>query len=130
MSDISIRWRDIDLNFGLTPKTKDIASRSNVEAIKQHIKHLLYFEKYDVPFHPEVRAGLRTLVFDNYSSHIRKLCETLIRNQIDSYEPRVKLTDLVVDWSEQNHAFNITLFCIIKETSELVEYKIVLKRLR
>ncbi|SVD01461.1 uncharacterized protein METZ01_LOCUS354315, partial [marine metagenome] len=45
-------WKDLDLNFGINPATKDIRKKSGENALKQSIKNLLMTNRGERLFEP------------------------------------------------------------------------------
>ena len=77
-------------------------------------------------FGGDVRGQLFELADKGKSSIIRQNIE----KTINSYEPRAKILDLVVDLQPDRHSLNVTIKFEVVNTEETVEFTTVLNRLR
>ena len=59
-------YKDLNLNFTRNPVTGDVATVTDVNAVKRSIRNLLLTNHYDRPFHPEVGSGIPNLLFENF----------------------------------------------------------------
>ena len=57
-------YKDLDLNFGRNVVTNDVNRLTDVEAVKRSVRNLLNTRHYERPFHPEIGAGVRDLLFE------------------------------------------------------------------
>ena len=121
---------DMDMDFTINPLTKDVSSVTGENTVKQALKNLLRFRKYDKPFHPEVDAGVMDLLFEPANPIIifqikRKIVET-----INSYESRVRGLQVdIVDLSEEN-AYRIDVQFQIQNSVETYRTTVIVERIR
>lgn len=121
---------DLDMDFTINPLTKDVSSVTGENTVKQALKNLLRFRKYDKPFHPEVDAGVMDLLFEPANPIIifqikRKIVET-----INSYESRVRGLQVdIVDLSEEN-AYRIDVQFQIQNSVETYRTTVIVERIR
>ena len=121
---------DLDMNLTMNPLTKDVSSVTGENTVKQALKNLLRFRKYDKPFHPEVDAGVMDLLFEPANPIIifqikRKIVET-----INSYESRVRGLQVdIVDLSEEN-AYRIDVQFQIQNSVETYRTTVIVERIR
>ena len=45
-------YKDLNLNFSLNQGTKDVAKKTDIEAVKQSVLNLILTKHYERPFHP------------------------------------------------------------------------------
>ena len=121
---------DLDMDFTINPLTKDVSSVTGENTVKQALKNLLRFRKYDKPFHPEVDAGVMDLLFEPANPIVifqikRKIVET-----INSYESRVRGLQVdIVDLSEEN-AYRIDVQFQIQNSVETYRTTVIVERIR
>jgi phage baseplate assembly protein W len=121
---------DLDMDLTINPLTKDVSSVTGENTVKQALKNLLRFRKYDKPFHPEVDAGVMDLLFEPANPIIifqikRKIVET-----INSYESRVRGLQVdIVDLSEEN-AYRIDVQFQIQNSVETYRTTVIVERIR
>ena len=121
---------DLDMDLTMNPLTKDVSSVTGENTVKQALKNLLRFRKYDKPFHPEVDAGVMDLLFEPANPIVifqikRKIVET-----INSYESRVRGLQVdIVDLSEEN-AYRIDVQFQIQNSVETYRTTLIVERIR
>lgn len=109
---VSKVYSDLDLNFTAHPVTGDTVKKKNIEAIKVAIKHLVYLNFYEKPFHPEIGTGLYASLFENAGDDTLLL---MMKNRIESaiaiYEPRAEEIHALVRYSETDpNAIYVTVY--------------------
>lgn len=123
-------FKDFDLSFGRNPLTNDVSSKTDVNAINQSLKTLMYMNFGERPFQPEVGSNLRGLLFENADFITAIEIKNAIRNVITNYEKRIQIIDVQVYDNAERNAYVVTLIYRMNTTSEPVELKVTLKRLR
>jgi phage baseplate assembly protein W len=93
------QFTDIDLSFAVNPFTKDIYLKTEEDAVKTALKHLLRTDNFERPFHPEIGTQIRSLMFENFSSAVKIAMERTIFESIEKFEPRVRLISVEVEES-------------------------------
>jgi phage baseplate assembly protein W len=101
---VKINITDLSTDFSKSPITGDIPVKKDGEAIKQSLRNLLLMNQFDKPFNPELSAGLRSLLFENFPDEIRR---NIIREKVEyiisTYEPRVLLQNVdVLSFQDEN----------------------------
>ena len=59
-------YKDLNLNFTANPVTGDVATVTDVNAVKRSVRNLLLTNHYDRPFHPEIGSNIPYLLFENF----------------------------------------------------------------
>ena len=54
-------YKDLNLNFTANPVTGDVATITDVNAVKRSVRNLLLTNHYDRPFHPEIGSNISQL---------------------------------------------------------------------
>lgn len=124
-----VTWRDIDSRIKPT-RIGDTVSVEDVAAVKRNLGALLSLEKHDKPFHPEIHAGLTTMVFDNWSPQVSKVTRDKVANLIDQFETRVDLISVSVDWEPRDSELTITITFKMNTDDREYEYVKILRRTR
>ena len=81
-------FKDINLSLARHPITGDIATLSNVEAVKRSVRNLVNTNFYERPFHPEIGSNVRSVLFEPVSPIVATVLERHVRDVIANFEPR------------------------------------------
>ena len=123
-------FSDIDLNFTAHPVTKDISIRYDADAIKASVKNLVLTQNYERPFHSEIGSPVTGLLFDLATPILSATLKRVIGDLTDNFEPRVRLTDVIVDISLDNNSAYISIYFTILNTLRPITLDILLERSR
>ena len=123
-------YSDLNLNFNKNPATKDIAKLKDVEAVKRSVRNLILTNRFERPFHPEIGADVRALLFENMTPVTEQLLTERIAETLRVYEPRAVLNDVVVSGSLDTNTYTATIKFYVREVPELIIVQEFLKRLR
>lgn len=123
-------FSDLDLNFTAHPLTGDVARKYDEESIKQAVKNLILTNNYERPFHSEIGSQIRGLLFEPVTPMLNMLLKRAIIDTITNFEPRVRLTDVVVRFSPDNHDVYVSIEYTIVNTTRPIQIDLVLKRTR
>jgi phage baseplate assembly protein W len=102
-------FADLDLNFTAHPVSKDITRRYNENAVKTSLKNLLLTSYYERPFHSEIGAPIRQLLFEIPGPMNREMIKRAIEDTIANYEPRVQLFAVEVGYDLDNNSVDILI---------------------
>ena len=124
-------YKDLNLNFLAHPVKKDIQKLYDIEAVKRSVRNLVNLNRFDKPFHPEIMAGVRELLFEPVSPFVIDILQSQIENVLNTYEPRIDLESVtVIDNSDNNEYRIIIEFFVINTPAELVTLETILQRAR
>lgn len=123
-------FTDIDLNFQANPVSGDLFLNYDEKAVKAAVKNLVLTFHYERPFHSEIGSPIRNLIFEPYSPMLVLNIKRSIEYLIGTYEPRVQLMDVVVEYSEDESKVTIGIFFKIKNTTSNLFVPITLERTR
>ncbi len=102
-------FQDISLSFKRHPVTNDVLTLKNEDAIKRSVQNLVRIKLgevfFDNDFGTRITGSLFELATDDYVDPIKSEIETTISN----HEPRVKLTDVVVQNYPDRNCLDITI---------------------
>ena len=126
----SRQYKDLDLDFLIHPKTKDILKKTDINAIKQSVKNLVLYRAHEKPFHPEIAGGLNGLLFEPMTKITEGIIETTITRVINNYEPRIKIEGVSVDGDEDRNRYEIRIvFSFVNDTNP-IEIDFLLERVK
>lgn len=123
-------FSDLDFNFGLHPRTGDVSTRYDDEAIKQSIRNLILTRNFERPFRSDVGCQVRSLLFEPMSPLLSTMMERTISDVINNYEPRVVLLEVNVKFSPENNDAYITITFKIRNTETPLSVNLILERTR
>jgi phage baseplate assembly protein W len=131
MSNLNIT--DLSNDFSAHPLTADVSVKKNAEAIKQSLKNLLFLNKFDKPFDPNLDSGLRELLFENFPEpFLQDAIEKKVQYIISRYEPRVRPLSIIVRRLEDANTLQIEINYKIRNQEELAPQtlQIAIERIR
>lgn len=123
-------YTDLDFNFLSHPRTKDVTTRSDEEAIKQSVRNLILTRNYERPFRSYLGSQVNQLLFEPMSPLLTTMLERAISDVINNFEPRVVLLGVDVSYSPENNSMYVTITFRIKNTTVPVTVNLVLERTR
>jgi phage baseplate assembly protein W len=124
-------YKDLNLNFGKHPVTKQIQTLTDAAAVKRSVRNLVQIGEYEKPFHPEIASGVRDMLFENMTPFTAQTLSTKIKEVIENHEPRALLANINVIPNFDNNQYEVTVeFYIQNAPAELVDLSFTLERLR
>jgi hypothetical protein len=130
MASLTKIYSDIDFTFTKKPVTGDVALGYDTQAVIRSIRNLLLTKRYERPFNPNLGSNIDALLFEMVSPITASSLETEVRNVIDNYEPRAKLSDVVVSANPDGNAYNITITFYIENATAPTSVTLLLERNR
>ena len=106
---ISQGFKDISMTFQSNPLTGDLIVLKNENAIARSVKNIVLTIPGEKPFDPRFGSRITDLLFENVDEITAINIETEIRNSIERYEPRVKLTSVIVQADIDGNSFDVTI---------------------
>ena len=123
-------FRDLDLDFGLNPVTKDVNKLTDAEAIKRSVRNLINTNNYERPFRPEIGSGIRGLLFEPMTELTSHFMQVKIAEILNQFEPRISVSNIIINNQEDRNAYSVSIHFLIKGTQEPVVVDTFLERLR
>jgi phage baseplate assembly protein W len=124
-------YKDINLSFAKHPVTKDIATLTDVEAVKRSVRNLVNTNFYEKPFHPEIGSDVRRALFEPVSEPTANLLGRYVEDVIKNFEPRVELSNVICIGNIDSNAYEVVIeFYLQNVSSDLQTTSIFLERLR
>jgi len=100
-----VLYSDFFKNFNVHPEKHDLARHVNEYAVNEALKNLFLTGKGERFFNPTFGTDVRRLLFEPMSPIIMDQLNTMIRDAIISFEPRVSVESVQVDAGAQTTVF-------------------------
>ena len=127
----SKRFKDISLSFKRHPVTNDILALTNEDAIKRSVRNLVETINEERFFNPLIGSQVKESLFELPDNSLKATLKTQIENSILNFEPRVNLTDVIVDHpNDTNDLQVIVSYDIIGQESAPQEITFILQPTR
>lgn len=123
-------YSDLDLDFIPHPTTGDVVRKTGDDAIKRSVRNLILTNFYDRPFRPFIGSNVSRLLFELATPITANLVKDAIIEVIKNYEPRIKITQLVVEMTDDLNGYNVTIAYEILNRSEPAIITLFLERIR
>lgn len=123
-------YSDFFTNFNVHPQNKRLVKYTNEESVKRSIKNLILTDKYDRLFQPEIGCRIRSLLFENMSPAIVDELKKTIQETVDTYEPRARLIDIIVQSNEERHSYDVYIYFEVINSVNPVLLNLTLYRAR
>jgi len=123
-------YSDFYTNFNVHPQNKRLAKHTNEEAVKRSIRNLVLTEKYDRPFQPELGSRINSLLFENMSDMVSDQLKKTIAETIETYEPRARVIDIIVQSNEPRHSYDVYIYFEVINSANPVTLNLTLYRAR
>lgn len=123
-------FSDLDFNFLVHPRTKDVSTRYDEDAIKQSLRNLILTRNYERPFRSYLGSQVNALLFEPISPLLTSMLEKAISDVIQNFEPRVDLLSVAVQYSPQNNDVYVTISFKIRNTQTPMSVNLILERTR
>jgi len=118
------------LSLARHPITGDIASLTNIEAVKRSVRNLINTNFYERPFHPEIGSNVRSVLFEPVSPIVASVLERHVRDVVENFEPRAELIDVQVTDNSDANEYRVQIKFYVVNSSDIVDMNIFLERLR
>jgi len=123
-------YTDLDLDFLAHPTTKDVVKKTGADAIKRSVRNLVMSNFYERPFRSNLGSNVRGLLFENATPLTAIFLKDAIREVINNFEPRVRLSDVQVQFDNDNNGFNVRLEYVILNRELPIITSMFLERIR
>ena len=102
-------FKDISLSFKRHPVTIDILALRNEDAIKRSVRNLVETINEERFFNPLLGSRVRESLFEVPDNTIRATLKAQIENSILNFEPRVNLTDVIINHPNDTNDLVVTV---------------------
>ena len=124
-------YKDLNLNFSANPVTGDVATVTDVIAVKRSVRNLLLTNHYDRPFHPEIGSNVPYLLFENFGPITGNQLSRAIEEMIGNFEPRARVESVECNPVPDTNTYDIRIYFYVENMpAELQEFQTLLEAVR
>lgn len=123
-------FSDIDLSFRANPFTKDIYVKTNEDAVKTALIHLVQTMNFERKFRPDIGTQVYSLLFENKSAAVELAMERSIIEAIERFEPRVRLVGLKIEDVQDTNDLRVIIEFAVGNINEPITVSTILTRVR
>ena len=124
-------FKDISLSFKRHPVTNDILALRNEDAIKRSVRNLVETINEERFFNSLLGSRVKESLFEVPDNTIRATLKAQIENSILNFEPRVNLTDVIINHpNDTNDLEVIVVYDIIGQEATPQEITFILQPTR
>ena len=126
----TVKYKDIDLDFGRNIVTNDINTLTNIEAVKRSVRNLINTNHYERPFHPEIGSDVRAMLFEPMTPLTALNLQRKVAEVINNFEPRVNLVQILARPDFDSNSYHLRIMFYVVGVPEPVTVETLLERLR
>jgi len=123
-------YKDFDFSFTAHPETQDLVKKNDFNAVKQSIKNLLFTQRGERLFQPEVGGYLYDLLFEPMDPVTVQSLKAGIEVTLKNYEPRVLLERVDVFPKYDENDYEISIYFRVLGINQPTSLTLTLERLR
>jgi len=124
-------FKDISLSFKRHPVTNDILALTNEDAIKRSVRNLVETVNEERFFNSLIGSHVKESLFEIPDNNLRATLKSQIENSILNFEPRVKLTNVIINHPNDTNDLEVTVaYDIIGQEATPQEIKFILQPTR
>jgi phage baseplate assembly protein W len=123
------QYIDLDAAFTYNPRTRDVATKTDDNAIRNALRNLIYTKNYERPFQPDLGSQVSNLLFEQLDDFSIALAQRVLTDTIQKYEPRIEVINIQVSGGETNDLF-IQIDYKIKNTQSVSTFTTTFTRVR
>ena len=124
-------YKDLNLNFTRNPVTGDVATVTDVNAVKRSIRNLLLTNHYERPFHPEIGSDIPALLFENFGPITGNQLSRNIEEMILNFEPTARVETVECFPVPDSNRYDVRIYFYVENLpTELIEFQTILESVR
>ena len=124
-------YRDLNLNFSANPVTGDVATVTDVIAVKRSVRNLLLTNHYDRPFHPEIGSNIQNILFQNFGPITGNQLSRAIEEMLANFEPRARVETVECYPLMDQNKYDVRIYFYVENLpAELQEFQTILETVR
>ena len=128
--DPVLSFSDLDMDMTIDPLTEDVSEITGEEVVRQSLKNLLQFRRYEKPFHPEIESGITDLLFEPASPIMAIQMKRKITELIQTYERRIRAVNVeIIDLPDEN-SYQIDVQFQVQNRVEVFRATVIVERIR
>jgi phage baseplate assembly protein W len=106
---ISKDFKDISMTFQSNPLNRDLIGLKNETAIARSVKNLVLTSQGERFFNSSFGTKVSKLLFENIDEMTASIIKDEISFTLNTYEPRIEVTDLTVKPNYDENEFAVTI---------------------
>ena len=106
---VSKSFKDLSMSFKFNPLSGDLITLKNENAIARAVRNIVLTTPGEKFFDPDFGSNIGEILFENVDEITAVSIQDEIRNCLKNYEPRVDLTDVVVDPNFDENQFDVKI---------------------
>jgi phage baseplate assembly protein W len=126
----TVKYKDLDLDFGRNTVTGDVNKLTDVEAVKRSVRNLINTSHFERPFHPEIGGNVRAMLFEPITPLTALNLQRKVQEVLVNFEPRINLVQVAAHPNIDSNAYDLSIYFYIMGSNELVNVETFLERLR
>lgn len=123
-------FTDFYNNFNVHPQNKRLALYTDEQTVRRSLRNILATNTKERLFNPEFGGGLRRFLFENISVMTADLIKDSVKDSISRYEPRARVTDVLVVPNEFDHSYEVSVYYEIINNANPQTLQLTLYRVR
>jgi len=126
----TVKYKDLDLDFGRNTVTNDVNKLTDVEAVKRSVRNLINTSHFERPFHPEIGSNVRSMLFEPMTPLTALNLQRKVQEVLVNFEPRIRLVQILANPNIDNNSYDLRIMFYVVGSTELVTVQTFLERLR
>ena len=123
-------YSDLDLKFNQHPVYKDIVPLTDVDAVKQSVRNILFTNKGERLFQPSIGSGVFDLLFEHADPLTFQAVRDSIKDILTTLEPRINQIQVQIEDDIDRNDINVTVNFNITGVANNESVDFYLERLR
>ena len=106
---VSKSFKDLSMSFKFNPLSGDLITLKNENAIARAVRNIVLTTPGEKFFDPDFGSSIGEILFENVDEITAISIQDEIKSCLKNYEPRVELTDVVVDPNFDENQFDVKI---------------------
>jgi phage baseplate assembly protein W len=124
------RYSDFNTSFSPHPVSGDLASITDIEAIKRSVRSLILTDKYERLLDPKIGSNVRAMLFEPMDGATAVAIQSYIQETIKNYEPRANLMQVQVVPDFDHNSYIINIIFGVSFSEQITQIKFFMERIR
>lgn len=118
------------MRFVAHPIHGDLVAKKDIESIQQHMRLICMIEPGELPYAMGLGVGVRALLFTNYTDHIRRTINAIIKSNLDQFVKRATIHRVENEFIMGTNELHISIEWSPKNEDRIYEYDLILRKVR
>ena len=106
---VSKSFKDLSMSFKFNPLSGDLIALKNENAIARAVRNIVLTSPGEKFFDPDFGSSIGEILFENVDEITAVSIQDEIKSCLKNYEPRVDLTNVVVDPNFDQNQFDVRI---------------------